>query len=255
MEKRKGPRTVNKPLILYGKGALGKLAVEIFAELNIPVRSVIDKDDLPIYLANQQDYLVAVCVATSPFTHILGQLAFIGFEDIVPVWDIIEAYPEIGLRNGWFVELFNKEDSMCVRQIRDGLADENSRKTYSNFFAWRSARTLSLPEYEVREFGDYRPLSSTLGEIRRRRNAYRRNAIGQLENNYIHAEGLELLVVETSLDRFIKQRPDITVACYHSRDGLWKIQKTLMDNLSNYNFYFNMYAYQGQAAYFTCKPK
>ena len=40
------PVKVKKPLILYGKGKLGKLAVEIFEELKIPIYEIMDKDDI-----------------------------------------------------------------------------------------------------------------------------------------------------------------------------------------------------------------
>lgn len=255
METHIGPRKVGKPLVLYGKGKLGKLAVEIFNELKIPICGIIDSECINSHIFKSN--LIAVCIATIPFTSILGKLTFLGFTDIVPVWDIIEAYPEINIHNGWFVGIQNDISMRNVIQVKSRLTDEKSQTNYDNFFAWR-CRNKCYPEYTIlKPSASYLDLPSTLVDIRKRQHV----GISRIERSntpdiiYIHAEGYELQTVEQNMPLFIKYRPEIIVACYHNRDGLWKIQKTLMDNLIGYNFFFDIYAYQGQAAYFSCRPK
>lgn len=255
MATRIGPRKVDKPLVLYGTGQLGKLAVEMFRELRIPVAGIIDKASVAGY--TQKNSLIAVCVATSPFTAIYNELTLLGFNDIVPVWDVIEAYPELNIRNGWFANSkMTRDEQTNILLVRTNFVTEESRIAYTQFVIWRLATARAAPEYILLDSKPKpRPLPSTLADIRKRQqHGLFGSTIAGIDFIYIHAEGSELTILEKTMSSFIEHRPIIKVACYHSPDGLWKIQKALIENLPDYIFNFKLTAYQGQAAYMYCFP-
>jgi hypothetical protein len=241
------PRSVDRPLALYGKGKLGKLAGEIFHELKI--RPAYVMDEKCSHKALPKDVLLAICVATEPYHVVTAPLYRAGWEDIVPVWDIIEAYPRIGLHNGWGVNEFEVKDKREIRSLC--WDDAKSYSYYNAFLNWRGYR--EFPEdYLLR--GRRPCLPSTLMDIRlRQRVSYFGDA--PMKKIDIHCEGCELKTLEENMYLFQKYRPKIDVACYHSQDGLWKIQRFLMDNLTDYKFIFRMCAYMGQGAYMRCAPK
>jgi hypothetical protein len=248
------PRKVDRPLVLYGKGNLGKLAKEIFYELGIRPAYVMDK--MCSFEALPKDVLVAVCVATEPYYPIAKTLNEAGWEDVVPVWDIIEAYPEVGISNGWFAGKLTVKDKNRIRSLY--WDDASSCVFYNSFLEWRINRRESC--ITPINKNAYKCLPSTLADIRARQKVLYINE-GILVDLVmdrivsIHCEGYELNTIRQNMHLFKKYRPKIEVACYHSRDGLWKIEKYLMDNLKDYEFTFRLHAYQGQAAYMYCKPK
>lgn len=71
----------------------------------------------------------------------------------------------------------------------------------------------------------------------------------------IHAEGGELKIVKGAINTFTKYRPIITITLYHSRDGLWEIQKTLIDMLRDYKFFHRMHSWMGTGTVIYCIPK
>jgi hypothetical protein len=79
--------------------------------------------------------------------------------------------------------------------------------------------------------------------------------LGGFTDISIHNEGYELQTIQDSIEVFKKDKPRLEVACYHSRDGLWKIEKFLMDNLPDYTWTFRLTAYMGQGAYIYGCPK
>ena len=87
-------REVATPLVLYGKGNLGKLAVEMFDELKIDVLGVIDQHNEIKQGKWQKNCMVAVCVAMTPYRYLRYQLYKAGFNDVVPVWDVLDYYSD-----------------------------------------------------------------------------------------------------------------------------------------------------------------
>lgn len=254
-----GPRIVDKPLVLYGKGKLGRLAVEIFNELGIRTISI-DKDDVDLHgRKNKEVSLVAVCIVSSPYTPIAESLKSQGYKDIVPVWDIIEAYPEVGLHNGWIAGEMWKDEVLNIKFVYETWDDEMSRLHYSIFLQWRVVRKEREEDVLDSLATIPPPLPSTLKDIRNRQKAIGIHEL-RLHLDFsnviaIHVEGYELKTIKTNMRLFKRYRPTIIVACYHSRDGLWEIEKTLMDNLPDYRWTFRLQFYQGQGAYLQGYPK
>jgi hypothetical protein len=245
-----GPRKVDKPLVLYGYGKLGHLAEEIFKELKIPIHGIVDK--LTYWAKDShlpKDPIVAVCVASEPYSKIVEHVKEIGFSDIAPVYDIIEAYPEVGIHNGWFAGQLSPEDRAGISAVSLGFMDKLSITHYYAFVDWRKYHD------EI----DYVPeasenLSSTLADIRRRQRVFHYHDY-PIANVTIHTEGCELKTLEENIGIIKQARPEIKTACYHSRDGLWAIEKFLMDSLPDYLWRFRMTAYMGQGAYIYGYPK
>lgn len=152
------PRAVDKPLVLYGAGNLGRMARAYFDFLEIPVDIAVDvnaprlredpfwsgvrlmvPDEVPVDL--RRNALLAVCVATSPYTPLAEQLAAVGWTDVLPFYDIAEAYrPRHPLSNGWFAEPFTAKDEANIATVLDGWADDMSRAHHLQFLAWRRLR-------------------------------------------------------------------------------------------------------------------
>jgi hypothetical protein len=244
-----GPRKVDRPLVLYGYGRLGKLAEEIFRELKIPIAGFID-NRVP---TKPFDALLAICVASDPYAQVTAPLIAAGWVDIAPIWEIIAAYPEIGIGNGWTIDRMDNTDNDMVASVYDRLHDEHSQCNYMDFLLWRR------DHFEDVEGNWYppepqEPLPSTLADIRQRQRVSMVSD-GPMISVSIHAEGCELKTLEENMHLFQKYRPSIKVSVYHSRDGLYLIEKFLMDNLPDYQWTFRLTAYMGQGAYIYGVPQ
>ena len=152
------PRKVDKPLVLYGAGNLGHMAREYFDRLEIPVAAVVDSRpdvhradpfwsgveilgpaDVPEDLHRQA--LVAVCVATVPMDDLQESLAGQGWRDLVPFYDIAEAYRvRHPLGNGWFTGPLGPDDVTAIEQVLARWDDDVSRAHHLQFIAWHSLR-------------------------------------------------------------------------------------------------------------------
>ncbi len=252
-----GPRKVDKPLVLYGYGKLGHLAEEIFKELKIPLSYIIDKNRIfpknPEECWAMERSLLAICVASEPYNQVVAPLKAAGWTDIVPVWDIIDAYPEVGIHNGWvapWCDTSFEEEDECDR-VMAGLGDKLSKIHYERgHLGWRRTHY----EQSGLEITPREPLPSTLADIRRRQrvDTY---ADAPMKTIDIHNEGCELKTLEVNMPLFQKYRPSLSVAVYHSRDGLYKIEKFCMENLPDYRWTFRLTAYCGQGAYLIGCPK
>jgi hypothetical protein len=77
----------------------------------------------------------AVCVATEPYADVVAPLYGAGWKDVVPVWDIIEAYPKAGLHNGWLAGRLTKEDRRMIYSF--DWSDGISFSHFNSFLEWR----------------------------------------------------------------------------------------------------------------------
>lgn len=152
------PRVVDRPLALYGAGNLGRMALEYFSRLGIPVAFVIDtKADQslldPFWAGvriispgavdqkTRQTMLLAVCVVTSPYGELVENIRSEGWVDVVPFYDIAEAYRDRHpLCNGWFAQPLISEDVANINHVLGAWADDISRAHHLQFIAWRRLR-------------------------------------------------------------------------------------------------------------------
>lgn len=152
------PRQVDKPLVLYGAGNLGRMARQYFDKVGIPIKFVVDsnwelhsrdpfwagidiinpKDVSP---NERSDSLLAICVATSQFTPLQTDLSQQGWTDSVPFYDIAEAYRDRHpLGNGWFSGRLNQNDIENIELVLSRWQDDISRAHYLQFIAWHTLR-------------------------------------------------------------------------------------------------------------------
>lgn len=139
-------REVDKPLVLYGAGTLGKIALEYFNNIGIPISCIIDKKinyDINNFVNDniRENYLLAICIVTSSYEEIYSQLISEGWKDIIPFYDITLAYQDIHpLNNGWYAGIFNNKDIEGMEYVIDHLGDDISYAHYLQFVAWHSLR-------------------------------------------------------------------------------------------------------------------
>ena len=249
------PRKVDKPLVLYGNGRLARLALEIFDSLGLKPTAVLDGwrwgDKESVSDGIKRDALIAICIASEPYVPLLNMLRAAAWRDVVPVWDIIEAYPEVNIRNGWFLGELSIKEKEFVRRLSWG--DDLSGSHYASFLAWRKSHM----EMRYRPYDGIHTYPSTLRDVRMRQYVHRmsREALKTSSEWDIHAEGFELETLERNMRSFAEMRPTLRVACYHSRDGAFAIPQLLMESLEDYVFTFRLTAYMGQGAYIICTPQ
>lgn len=165
------PRAIDKPLVLYGGGPLGRQAKDFLERFGIPVTMAVDRNaqrlrDEPCWTGvrmlapdevpteTRHDALLAVSVATVPFAPLAAELRAAGWRDIVPFYDIAEGFRDRHpLGNGWFAQPFRDEHMARIGTVLDGWADDLSRAHHLQFLAWRRLR-------QEWSFGDTAPLTT-----------------------------------------------------------------------------------------------
>lgn len=149
------PRLVDKPLALYGAGNLGRMARQYFETIGIPCCRVVDANPelhgrdpfwagvevvSPEVVPNKE-CLLAVCVATAPFSPIRDGLLKLGWTDVVPFYDIAEAYRDRHpLGNGWFSGNLAAFEQAEIEAVLSAWQDDLSRAHHLQFIAWHSLR-------------------------------------------------------------------------------------------------------------------
>ncbi len=149
---------IDKPLILYGAGNLGKMAKEYLNKLDIKPLFIIDRNfercNKDLFWRNEEilepceiSYIarklnkVIVCVVTSSFCEIKNWLNILGFEDVVPFYDITSMYQDKHpLNNGWCTGLLDHKDIVNMKHVISHLKDGISRAHYLQFIVWHSIR-------------------------------------------------------------------------------------------------------------------
>lgn len=147
-------RKINKKLAIYGAGKLGRMAIEYLDSIGIKPDIVIDSN-LDIVLNDmywndknvispdevsdviRASYMLVVSIVTLPFEMLAGELAKNGWIDIVPFYDVTEAYKDLHpLSNGWILEDFSKIDLEQTQEVLRTWGDDVSRAHHLQFLAW-----------------------------------------------------------------------------------------------------------------------
>lgn len=151
-------RRIDKPLVLYGAGNLGKMARVYLERVGVEFLYVVDASpqrylDDPFWrgvdivspqdvsMAQRQRVLLAVCVVTAPFGEVYAPLAATGWSDVVPFYDLAEACRDRHvLGNGWFVGALSSVDVARTEQVLARWGDDASRAHHLQFIAWHGLR-------------------------------------------------------------------------------------------------------------------
>jgi FkbM family methyltransferase len=153
-----GPRPVDKPLVLFGAGNLGRLAAACLRKLDVAITAVVDSnaaahresvfwretsvlEERHVGEALRRSAMLAVCVAASPYEPIRRALQDRGWLDVVPIYDVTEAYRDrLPLANGWFTRGLSAPETAAIGDVLDDLEDDTSRGHHLQFAAWHHAR-------------------------------------------------------------------------------------------------------------------
>ena len=124
------------PLVLYGRGALGKMAQEYLKFIgHSPVPSIEYNEEADL------DSYVAVCIVTAPYVPIEQTLLKRGFKAVVPFYDLTEQFRHLHpLSNGWFAPYLSNIDKQNIKQVLELWDDDTSRAHHLQFIAWRRLR-------------------------------------------------------------------------------------------------------------------
>ena len=152
------PVAADVPLALYGAGNMGRLARDFLATVGRKPVMVIDRDarrlaQEPSWTGERlvhpdemaefaKDGLrIAVCVVTAPYVPIERSLQQLGFEDIVPFYDLAESFRGVHpLSNGWFAAPLTAFDREKTAEVLARWDDDVSRAHHLQFLAWRRLR-------------------------------------------------------------------------------------------------------------------
>jgi FkbM family methyltransferase len=155
---RFGPAIPDRPLALYGAGDLGRLARDVLAAMGHEFTMVIDRDaraaaarpewrnvrplhPTEVPKTSRTAVRVVVAVATAPYVPIERELLHLGFEHIVPFYDLAESFrPEHPLSNGWFAPPLTPDDRQQTAKVLQRWHDDASRAHHLQFLAWRRLR-------------------------------------------------------------------------------------------------------------------
>jgi FkbM family methyltransferase len=152
------PATADAPLALYGAGNLGRLARDFFKAVGRDCVMAIDlnadrlKADaswsgVPILRPDEvtdtvkNDARLSLCVVTAPYVPLERSLSAQGFKDIVPFFDLAEAFRHRHpLSNGWFAPPLTTQDEAKTAAVLARWDDDFSRAHHLQFLAWRRLR-------------------------------------------------------------------------------------------------------------------
>lgn len=146
------------PLVIYGAGTFGRMALDFLNDVGVEPAMVIDAraDEIrnsdvwagidlraphQVSAELKAEALIAVSIVTSPVTPILSELRDRGWRQAVPFYDVAESFrPTHPLSNGWFAGPLLPEDLTGIAEVLDVWDDDMSRAHHLMFLAWRLAR-------------------------------------------------------------------------------------------------------------------
>jgi len=124
-------------------------APELVVDVNAPAfagdsiwegAKLVKPDDVPA--AVRSSHLLAVTIANLPFEELERELSRQGWADIVPFYDITEAYRDVHpLGNGWVLDEIGDEDVESTLEVLDKWSDDVSRAHHLQFMAWHRSGT------------------------------------------------------------------------------------------------------------------
>jgi len=124
------------PLVLYGKGKLGKLAQQYLHTIGRQPAQSIEYDE-----PADSNSCILVCIVTSPYVPIEQKLLKRGFKAVMPFYDFTEGFrQQHPLSNGWFAKCLSGDDKKSINKVMARWSDDISRAHHLQFIAWRRLR-------------------------------------------------------------------------------------------------------------------
>ena len=128
------PIKTDLPLVLYGRGNLGKMAQEYLKFIGHKSAQTIEYDETA-----DPNSCVAVCIVTAPYVPIEQKLLGRGFKSVLPFYDFTENFKHLHpLSNGWFADPLVDKDKII--KVLSTWGDDISRAHHLQFIAWRRLR-------------------------------------------------------------------------------------------------------------------
>lgn len=149
---------VDKPLILYGAGNLGRMAKEYFSHIGVAFKYVVDSNpsaycndpawqgipvigSLDVPEEDKKTSLLVVCISTIPYAPVYQSLIAQGWVQVEPFYDITDVYRERHpLSNGWFSGQLDERAIVGIESVLERWEDNESRCHHLQFIAWRFLR-------------------------------------------------------------------------------------------------------------------
>lgn len=153
-----GPRRLDRPFALYGAGKLGRMAMDFFGHIGVRPELVVDANadalrrdpdwrdcrllaPAAVPAEARASLPLLVSIATLRFEDLAGELRAQGWRDVVPIYDVVEAYRErYPLGNGWFMGDVDAAGRAAIEQVLAGWSDDVSRAHHLQFMAWHRLR-------------------------------------------------------------------------------------------------------------------
>lgn len=139
-------------VFFYGAGDLGGMATDSFHAIGKKPIAIIDKDKekqggeivgteiiSPEKLTKEQleNAAFVICIVKEPYSVIEKELLMLGCKHILHFYDMTNAFPEMGITNGWRLQELIDFDRKEIERVYAGLADEVSRAYYLKVLYWR----------------------------------------------------------------------------------------------------------------------
>lgn len=141
------------PIILYGAGSLGRMAISLLNEKEIVPKYIIDKNlegkinNIPIRKLSELTFneietsLFIICISSIEFMPIYNDLIDIGCKHIIQFYDYSEIFFNNILGNGWSKSTLSDDERNQVERVFQNLEhDKNSVAHYLQFLYWKFRR-------------------------------------------------------------------------------------------------------------------
>lgn len=171
---------IDKEIILYGAGSMGKMALNLMHAVEIKPSFFADQivtgklnglDILPLSLlsSNQKkNSLFVICVVTTPNELIAQQLHAFGCENLIHFYDYSELFFSNLMGNGWYKPILQPEEIDIVKRTLKSLVHDNqSIASFLRYLWWRLRRVnIQYKDFPVKPAKKYfqEPSFPSLGE-------------------------------------------------------------------------------------------
>ena len=152
------PAAPTGPVVLYGAGELGQMALDWCRQQEVTVLAAVDANadrwrEHPAWsgislwtpetvpAALRQEHPLLLCLSTLPLQGIVERLQAQGWHDLRTFYDFVDAWPRRqSLNNGWHAAMPEGQSLAQTREVLSLWHDDVSRAHHLQFLAWRCLR-------------------------------------------------------------------------------------------------------------------